>query len=477
MRKASFYLTRSGELKVFGLELCTALGEPSSLLGEATRVFPHAPSSTWPAEVFSLSWNQIQARPLSGIDSWMLARFVHGLFSPVPPILGTFCKEAQQADGLKRPPPATLLEPSIAGRLFSNAIIGADARLRLIAAVDLAERDLLFAALKEALPQLPKHYVSYKLVPLVTETLQAQVTSIEGIDLVIGAIECVEEDVRKAFIIPFILEHFSRPDRAVRMQLLDRLEAYLGCLEDKTIQDLVFGHFASGFTDAMPELRERTLKASLLLAPRISTRQLNNDLLRAYSRAQVDEQPGIRVNALICLGKVLPLLEPGTKAKILVTAAGKALQDPFAPAKSAALKVLNLNYGLLPLEVLCRSIMPLAAPMLLDRDPGVKAESLQLMKALLAHIEGKSPPAKDRTSSPQRETAEEKRGLNILTVPEALAKRPGAPEVVETQNDGWDEGLADMVQDLDIEASPPPPATIFAPGWSTDLPDFDPWAE
>ena len=48
----------------------------------------------------------------------------------------------------------------------------------------------------------------------------------------------------------------------------------------------------------------------ILLAPKLSDSVLNNQLLKHFAKCQLDEQPSIRTNVNICLGKIAQHLSP-----------------------------------------------------------------------------------------------------------------------------------------------------------------------
>jgi SCY1-like protein 1 len=60
----------------------------------------------------------------------------------------------------------------------------------------------------------------------------------------------------------------------------------------------------TGFTDVAPLVREQTVKAVLTVVPKLSDRVINGELLRYLAKTASDEQPGIRTNTTICLGKM-----------------------------------------------------------------------------------------------------------------------------------------------------------------------------
>jgi SCY1-like protein 1 len=60
----------------------------------------------------------------------------------------------------------------------------------------------------------------------------------------------------------------------------------------------------TGFTDVAPVVREQTVRAVLTVVPKLSDRIVNGELLRHLAKTANDEQPGIRTNTTICLGKI-----------------------------------------------------------------------------------------------------------------------------------------------------------------------------
>lgn len=60
----------------------------------------------------------------------------------------------------------------------------------------------------------------------------------------------------------------------------------------------------TGFTDIAPVVREQTVKAVLTIITKLSDRTINGELLKYLAKTSNDEQPGIRTNTTICLGKI-----------------------------------------------------------------------------------------------------------------------------------------------------------------------------
>lgn len=60
----------------------------------------------------------------------------------------------------------------------------------------------------------------------------------------------------------------------------------------------------TGFSDVAPIVREQTVKAVLTVVSKLSDRTINGELLKHLAKTANDEQPGIRTNTTICLGKL-----------------------------------------------------------------------------------------------------------------------------------------------------------------------------
>ena len=63
--------------------------------------------------------------------------------------------------------------------------------------------------------------------------------------------------------------------------------------------------------DVAPIVREQTVKAVLVIITKLSDRTINGELLKYLAKTANDEQPGIRTNTTICLGRIAPHLGQG----------------------------------------------------------------------------------------------------------------------------------------------------------------------
>ena len=69
-----------------------------------------------------------------------------------------------------------------------------------------------------------------------------------------------EEYQRK--IVPCVVKLFSSTDRATRINLLQQLDQFVDHLQPSTVNDQIFPHVSTGFSDTLPAMREQTIKVS-----------------------------------------------------------------------------------------------------------------------------------------------------------------------------------------------------------------------
>lgn len=69
-----------------------------------------------------------------------------------------------------------------------------------------------------------------------------------------------------------------------------------------------------------PVVREQTVKAVLTIITKLSDRTINGDLLKYLAKTANDEQPGIRTNTTICLGRIARSLGANVNQQLPVVA-------------------------------------------------------------------------------------------------------------------------------------------------------------
>jgi len=111
---------------------------------------------------------------------------------------------------------------------------------------------------------------------------------------------------------------------------------------------------------------------------KLNDRNINGDLLKYLAKTQSDEQPGIRTNTTICLGKIAKYLNATvplelinliqTRKKVLVAAFVRSLRDAFVHARNAGLMALSATSEFYEAEDCASKIIPSISPLLIDKE-------------------------------------------------------------------------------------------------------------
>ena len=183
----------------------------------------------------------------------------------------------------------------------------------------------------------------------------------------------------------------------------------------------------SGFTDIAPVVREQTVKAVLTIIGKLSDRAINGELLKYLAKTSNDEQPGIRTNTTICLGKISRNIGVGTRSKVLIAAFTRSLRDPFVHARNAALMALAATNDAFSEDDCANRILPAICPCLIDKEKLIRDQANKTMEAYLARVR--------RHASSMADTILPPPTTEIAT---ATTPRMGTPQPTEAASwTGW----------------------------------------
>lgn len=133
-------------------------------------------------------------------------------------------------------------------------------------------------------------------------------------------------------------------------------------------------------------VREQTLKSVLTLITKLSDRTINGELLRYLAKTANDEQPGIRTNTTICLGKIAKYLGSSSRSKVLIAAFSRSLRDPFVHARNASLMALSVTSEYFSDEDCAHRIVPAICPSLIDKEKLIRDQASKAVDVYLAKI-------------------------------------------------------------------------------------------
>jgi SCY1-like protein 1 len=212
----------------------------------------------------------------------------------------------------------------------------------------------------------------------------------------------LSDDEYETQITPVVVRLFANPDRGIRVCLLDNLPLMIDHLPQKIVNDKIFPqlvrhltplsflqlmlHQVTGFTDVAPVVREQTVKSVLTIVPKLSDRVVNGELLRHLAKTANDEQPGIRTNTTICLGKIARNLGASSRAKVLSAAFARSLRDPFVHARNAALMALAATADLFSEDDCATKLLPIMCPSLVDKEKMIRDQAQKSVDIYITRI-------------------------------------------------------------------------------------------
>ncbi|XP_054781682.1 uncharacterized protein LOC129288891 isoform X2 [Prosopis cineraria] len=348
-----------------------------------------------PMELAKSDWAAIRKSPPWAIDSWGMGCLIYELFSGVS--LGK-TEELRNTASIPKsllPDYQRLLSSMPSRRLntsklienseyFQNKLVDTIHFMEILSLKDSVEKDTFFRKLPSLAEQLPRQIVLKKLLPLLASALEFGSAVAHALTalLKMGSWLSVEEFSVK--VLPTIVKLFASNDRAIRVALLQHIDQFGESLSAQVVDEQVYPHVATGFSDTSAFLRELTLKAMLILAPKLSQRTISGSLLKYLSKLQVDEEPAIRTNTTILLGNIASYLNEGTRKRVLINAfTVRALRDTFPPARGAGVMALSATSSYYDIPEIATRILPNVVVLTIDPDSDVRSKAFQAVDQFL----------------------------------------------------------------------------------------------
>ncbi|EGC35135.1 hypothetical protein DICPUDRAFT_55347 [Dictyostelium purpureum] len=389
---SSIFVTKSGDWKIGGLDFVSDVKD----IGNSILKNHHdlIPSKYKPPEITKSQWSQISSSPPNSIDSWMLGCLIYECYSgsltaaedirninEVPKILHGGYQKLFSVKTESRLNPNKLLE----SQYFQNVFVETCVFLENITLKDTFEKEQFFKKIDQYIEKIPKNICKFKILPhLVTAFDLGPVNpKLLGTLLKIGSSLSTDEYNNK--IVPSVVKWFACDDRALRINLLENLEFYIQHLNENTVNEQIFPNVVNGFNDN-PTLKEITIKSMLLFAPKLSEKTMIQ-LLKYLAALQKDQQPGIRTNTTICLGRITEYMSDQTRKRVLIPAFSTALKDPFIPSQNAAIQAFMFTQNYYTIEEMAVRIIPELTRCLISPDKSIRTASFQAVNLFLQKIE------------------------------------------------------------------------------------------
>ncbi|CAK8560250.1 unnamed protein product [Lathyrus sativus] len=340
-------------------------------------------------ELAKSDWGVIKKSPPWAIDSWGMGCLIYELFSGLKLSKTEELRNIASIPKSLLPDYQRLLSSTPSRRLntsklidnseyFQNKLVDTIHFMEILSLKDSVEKDTFFRKLPNLAEQLPRQIVLKKLLPLLASALEFGSAAAPALTALLKMGSWLSAEEFRVKILPTIIKLFASNDRAVRVSLLQHIDQFGESLSAQAVDEQVYPHVATGFSDTSAFLRELTLKSMLVLAPKLSQRTLSGSLLKHLSKLQVDEEAAIRTNTTILLGNIASYLNEGTRKRVLINAfTVRALRDTFPPARGAGIMALCATSSNYDINEIATRILPNVVVLTIDPDSDVRSKAFQ----------------------------------------------------------------------------------------------------
>jgi len=361
--RESIFITASGDWKLSGFQRTEEFRSPKNDFNALADV-------VW--QIFNGFHTNIPTiRPIDKIP-----RRMHGLFKQ----LDSKGKVFHAAD--------LLSEARSDGGFFKNKFVDTLLFLDEFQLKDSSEKQVFFKSLQSNLELFTDDIAKYKILPKLIHTYEYGEAGAHVLIPMFKLGRLLDEDEYQHRIVPCLVKLFSSSDRTTRVKLLERIDEFAPHLKPQIVNDKIYGNLITGFLDTNPAVREATVKAMVTFAEKLNYNNLNMDLMKYLAKLQgSDDQPGIRTNTTICLGKIGCYLDPSHRQRILINAFTRALKDPFPPARMAGVLAMSATQQFYSLIEVANKIVPSLSVLTVDPDKQVREQAFKAIKGFLEKLE------------------------------------------------------------------------------------------
>ncbi|RUS24657.1 armadillo-type protein [Jimgerdemannia flammicorona] len=421
IRLSSIFATKGGEWKLGGFELLGSPKEEGAVILTFGGLVPDSAKYASP-ETRKSGWSIIKDVPVHSTDSWLYACLVYesynGPFSSsdqlttrkdIPTNMFAAYKQLLAPGPASRADLGKFIDLGTrAGGFFQTDFLQVNLFLENLSMKEQKEKEGFYRKLDEVIEHFPMEFCKNKILPELINAFEYGSGGAKVLNPIVKIGAHLTDEEYERTITASLVKMFASADRGIRLSLLENLPRFVNHLGAKAVNDKIFPHVATGFTDGTPILREQTVKAILLLVPKLNERIINYDLLRYLAKLQMDEEPGIRTNATICLGKIARYLSDAvslgawmtgdyksrmmaslgetacciehiyfrwvtvlwlqTRKKVLVPAFTRGLRDGFVHARVASLMALNATAEYYDALDCSTKIVPCVSLTLVDKE-------------------------------------------------------------------------------------------------------------
>ncbi|KAI9701574.1 MAG: hypothetical protein M1836_001630 [Candelina mexicana] len=399
IRVSSLFTSESGEWKLGGFDILSSMKDDEAIIYTYGSLVPDSGRYA-PPEIAKTGWDAIKRHPLPAVDAYNFGTLIFEVYNGsfmaidpagqtknIPPSMHQSYKRLVNANPKARLSVGSFLEQGRrSGGFFETPLIRLTEGIDSLGLKSQNEREDFLSELDGVSDDFPEEFFKMKVLPELLKSVEFGGGGPKVFAAVMKIGTKLTDEEYDSRLTPVVIRLFSSPDRAIRVCLLDNMPLMIDHLTPKVINDKIFPQMVSGFTDAAPVVREQTVKAVLTVITKLSDRTINGELLKYLAKTSNDEQPGIRTNTTICLGKIAKNLGANTRQKVLTAAFARSLRDPFLHARNASLLALAATSDIFTEDDCATKILPALCPSLVDKEKLVRDQANRTLDMYLQRV-------------------------------------------------------------------------------------------
>jgi len=117
----------------------------------------------------------------------------------------------------------------------------------------------------------PAGFLHHKILPEMLKSFEFGGGGNKVFSIILSISEKLSDDDFEKDIQPVIVRMFMSQERPIRMCLLENLTRVIDRLSAKMVNDKIFPNLVTGFIDVVPVIREQTVRAVLVVIPKVIT--------------------------------------------------------------------------------------------------------------------------------------------------------------------------------------------------------------
>uniref|UniRef100_A0A0D9V2X3 Protein kinase domain-containing protein n=1 Tax=Leersia perrieri TaxID=77586 RepID=A0A0D9V2X3_9ORYZ len=296
-----------------------------------------------------------------------------------------------------------MLSVDVAARPSAMAFTGSsffrdDTRLRALRFLDhLLERDNMqktefLKALSDMWKDFDSRVLRYKVLPPLCAELRNMVMQPMILPMVLTIAESQDKSDFELSTLPALVPVFTSASGETLILLVKHADLIINKATQEHLISHVLPMLVRAYDDTDPRLQEEVLRRTVSLSRQLDMKLLRQSVLpRVHGLALKTTVATVRVNALRCLGDLVPSLDKDGILEILQTLRRCTAVDHTAPTLMCTLGVANAIFKQCGVEFAAEYVMPLIFPLLTAHQLNVQqfAKYILFVKDITSKIEEK----------------------------------------------------------------------------------------